>query len=289
MLTSGVIDAHQHFWRIGQHGQLWPGPDLPAIYRDFTPEDIQHVAGSAGLRGTVLVQSQPDDRDTDWLLDLAAATPLVQGVVGWVDFRSREAPARINALARHPKMRGLRPMLQDLSRDDWILDSALDPAVEAMIGAHLSFDALIRPRHLPFLRQFAARWSRLSIVIDHGAKPPIASGALEPWQHDLAGVAELPNVFCKLSGLVTEAAPGQGRDALARFASPIVRLFGHDRLMWGSDWPVVKLASDLGEWLALSIALIAPSGEAAVDAVFRGNAMRFYRLAADRPPTGPVN
>jgi L-fuconolactonase len=289
MLTSGVIDAHQHFWQIGQHGQVWPGPDLPAIYRDFTPRELQGFCAPAGLRGTVLIQSQPNDLDTDWLLDLAATTPLVQGVVGWVDFRGREAPHRIAALARRPKLRGLRPMLQDLSRDDWILDPALDPAVEAMISAHLSFDALIRPRHLRILRQFASRWPDLPIVIDHGAKPLIASAVMEPWQTDLATVAELPNVFCKLSGLATEAARGQGPEALERFARPIVRIFGPERVMWGSDWPVLNLASDITEWLDLSIALIAPAGAAALDAVFRGNATRTYRLGTESLPGGPGN
>jgi L-fuconolactonase len=278
--TEGLqlIDAHQHFWQIGRHGQRWPGSNLSAIHRDFTPGDLEGFCEPTGLRGTVLVQSQPNDCDTDWLLDLAARTPLVRGVVGWVNFHSREAPARIAALAMRAKMRALRPMLQDLARDDWILDSALDPAIEAMLRAQLSFDALIRPRHLPVLRQFAMRWPQLPIVIDHGAKPPIAEGALEPWQSDLARMAELPQVFCKLSGLATEAAQGQGPEALERFARPIVRAFGHERLMWGSDWPVVNLASDFIRWLALSLALISPAGPAAVDAVFRGNAARYYRL-----------
>jgi L-fuconolactonase len=280
MLPAGVIDAHQHFWRIGQHAQLWPGPDLPTIYRDFTPGDIQGYYQSAGICGTVLIQSQPNEQDTDWLLELAATTPLVLGLVGWVDFHSPDAPHRIAALAGRPKMRGLRPMLQDLTRDDWILDSAVEPAVEAMISAELSFDALIRPRHLRILRQFAARWPKLRIVIDHGAKPPIASGLLEPWQTDLARVAELPNVFCKLSGLATEAARGQGPEVLERFTTPMIEAFGPERLMWGSDWPVVNLASDVQRWLALSLALLAAAGPAAVDAVFRGNATRFYRLTA---------
>jgi L-fuconolactonase len=278
MLSSGVIDAHQHFWQIGQHGHAWPGPDLRTIYRDFTPRELQGYCEPAGLRGTVLIQSQPNNLDTDWLLELALTIPLVQGVVGWVDLQSGEASHRIAALAARPKMRGLRPMLQDLSRDDWILDSALDPAIEAMITAGLSFDALIRPRHLRILRQFAARWPNLPIVIDHGAKPPIASGLMEPWRSDLAAVAELPNVFCKLSGLATEAARAQGPEALELFARPIITAFGDDRLMWGSDWPVLNLASDFTAWLALSIALIAAAGPAALDAVFRGNARRFYRL-----------
>jgi len=289
MLTSGVIDAHQHFWQIGRHGHVWPGSDLHAIYRDFTPSEIQACCESNGVRGTVLIQSQPNHRDTDWLLALAATTPLVQGVVGWVDFRSRDAPGRIAKLASRPKMSGLRPMLQDLPRDDWILDPALDPAIDAMCSAQLSFDALIRPRHLRFLREFAARWPRLRIVIDHGAKPPIAGGALEPWQSDLAGVAEFPNVYCKLSGLVTEMAPGQGSAVLERFARPIVELFGHERLIWGSAWPVLNLAPDFTAWLALSIALIAPAGHDALDAVFRGNATRFYRLGSDSPPDRPGN
>jgi L-fuconolactonase len=273
-----IIDAHQHFWQIGQHGHSWPGPELPAIHRHFLPADLQPDRERAGLHGTVLIQSQPNERDTDWLLDLAAATPLILGVVGWVDLASREAPGRIAALARRPKLRGLRPMLQDLPRDDWILDSALDPALEAMIEAGLRFDALIRPRHLPILRQFALRWPDLPIVIDHGAKPPVASGQLEPWRADLAAVAERPNVCCKLSGLATEAAPASGPAALRPFAQAILDVFGAERLMWGSDWPVLNLAADYMEWFTQCRSLLAPAGTAARDMVFCGSARRFYRL-----------
>jgi len=143
-----LIDAHQHFWTIGGPGQSWPTADLPAIHRDFTPVDLTAAARGTGLTGTILVQSQPSDADTDWLLSVAAATPIVLGVVGWADLSARDAPARIASLACHPKFRGLRPMLHELPDDDWIADPRLDPAIDAMVDHHLSLDALIRPRHL---------------------------------------------------------------------------------------------------------------------------------------------
>jgi L-fuconolactonase len=274
----GLIDSHLHFWKLDNPGHGWPDAGWPRIHRDFVPADLRAAARGCGLTGAVLVQAQPDDRDTDWMLAIAADDPLVPAVVGWVDLESPAAPARIAALARHPKLRGLRPMLQGIADTDWILRDALAPAIEAMIAHGLRFDALIEPRHLPTLARLAARWPALPIVIDHGAKPRAARGELEPWRADIARLAENPAVHCKLSGLRTEQAPGQPADALRPYVEHLVALFG-PRLMWGSDWPVLLHAGDdYRDWIAAAERLAAPADPAARDSLFSGAAARFYDL-----------
>lgn len=273
-----LIDAHQHVWRIGEHDCAWPTPDLAAIHRDFELDDLKAAGASVGLTGSVLVQSQPSDRDTDWLLDLAAVEPLVLAVVGWTDLAASDAPARIADLSRRPKLRGLRPMLQNLPDDAWILDPALEPAVAAIVAHGLTFDALVFPRHLPHLLTFAKRWPELAIVIDHAAKPDIAAGTLEPWRSDIAALAALPNVFCKLSGLLTQAAPDQPATALKPYVAHLVEIFGASRLMWGSDWPVLNLAGDYAAWRKLAKDLTGLSKSDDRLALFSETARRFYRL-----------
>jgi L-fucono-1,5-lactonase len=272
-----IIDAHQHFWRIGANDCAWPTPDLAAIHRDFLPDDYGEAASGLGVEGAVLVQTQPSERDAYWLLDLAETAPLVRAVVGWVDLAAPDAPSRIAAQAQRSKLRGLRPMLQSLAQDDWIMRAELSPAIEAMIAHKLSFDALVYTRHLPHLRAFAARWPDLPIIIDHGAKPPIADEALEPWRTEISATAKLPNIVCKLSGLLAETRAGQPHEALAPFVSHLVQVFGAERLIWGSDWPVLNLSAGFADWLALAQALGGFSA-AESERVFSANARQFYRL-----------
>jgi L-fuconolactonase len=272
-----IIDAHQHFWRIGENDCKWPTPDLGAIYRDFEPAELVALAAPLGVSGSVLVQSQESDRDTDWLIDLAAGCDFVKAVVGWTDLKAPHAPERIAALAAKPKLRGLRPMLQSLADDGWICDPALDPAIEAMIAHDLTFDALVYTRHLPHLRKFAERHPHLTIVIDHAAKPPIAQGTLDPWRDEIVAIAQLENVLCKLSGLPTEAAAGQQNEAFAPFVNHLLRFFGPTRLMWGSDWPVVNLATTYERWLAVARTLIGASGDEE-DLVFCQTARMAYGI-----------
>lgn len=269
-----MIDAHQHFWRIGRHGQVWPTADMPLIHRDALPDEFELLARQLGVTGSVTVQSQPDDRDTDFLLSLAAERPFVRGVVGWADLEAPDAAGRVASLASRPKFRGLRPMLQDLERDDWIAEARIDAAIQAMIEQDMVFDALVQPRHLKPLRAFAARWPDLTVVIDHGAKPPIGDD-IRAWRDGLAGLAELPNVHCKLSGLLTEVRGGPAVAVVPPVIDQIAALFGATRLLWGSDWPVLNLAGGYGDWLTQCLERIRPADR---DAVFGGNARRLYRL-----------
>jgi L-fuconolactonase len=229
------------------------------------------------VEGTVLVQSQPSDKDTDWLLDLAGAEPLVLAVVGWADLKAPGAPGRIAELAARPKLRGVRPMLQALE-PDWIDDPALEPAVEALIAHGLSFDALVLPRHLPYLRRFAARHPSLPIVIDHAAKPEIAASRIQPWLGEMEALAALPQVCCKLSGLLAEAGADRSTAHLARYVEPLLERFAPSRLMWGSDWPVLNLAGDYAAWLDQALELTGDAGEDGQAEIFAGTARRFYRL-----------
>ncbi|MEQ7874469.1 amidohydrolase family protein [Sphingomonas sp. ASV193] len=275
---AALIDAHQHFWRLDNPGHQWPGEAEAAICRDYLPADFAAETAGLGVAGSILVQAQPTDRDTDWLLDLAEADRAILGVVGWVDFASPDAPRRIADLAARPKLKGLRPMLQAIDDSAWVLRDAVAPAVAAMYEAGLCFDALVQPRHLPALAAFAARWPGLPIVIDHGAKPHAAAGTLDPWRDDMARLADA-GCWCKLSGLRTEQAPGQSADSLAPYVDALLRLFG-DRLMWGSDWPVLHMAGDrYADWLGEARRL---AGAADAARLFGGAAAAFYGVAPMR-------
>ena len=285
-----IIDSHVHFWRIGGPGQTWPGPELPLLYRDFGPPELEQAraratasvssasASAVDIRSVVLVQSQPDDSDTDWLLGLAADLPHVAAVVGWADLASPSAPARIAGLAGVPKLRGLRPMLQAIEDTQWLLRHELEPALHAMLQHGLRFDALIQPRHLPMLLEFARRWPTLPIVIDHGAKPRIPLGEIEPWQAQLAELSLAPNVYCKLSGLRTEQAAGASSAELEPYMRTLMRSFP-DRLLWGSDWPVLLNSGDrYCDWLQTAIHAAQSEG-IALQSLFREAARGFYGLS----------
>lgn len=269
-----LIDAHQHLWQIGRNGHEWPTEDLAPIHRDFGLDDWRDSAVPLGITGSVLVQAQPNDRETDWLLRVAEASPSIMAVVGWVDLKAPAAASRIADLAQHPKLKGLRPMLQALP-PEWVADPALDPAIAAMIEHDLRFDALVFTQHLPHLRAFAERWPELPIVIDHGAKPPIAAAQLEPWRTEMARLAQLPNVVCKLSGLFTEMAPGQERAALEPYVRHLAGMFGPERLMWGSDWPVILLAGSYREWFETARDLSGFDARG-LPSLLGGTAARFY-------------
>lgn len=272
------IDAHQHCWQLAARQGSWPPPSLAAIYRDFAPGDLVPLLAEHGIAGTVLVQSMPLEADTDWMLSLAEKTDFIRAVVGWTDLLAQDAPARIARLAAQPLLKGLRPMLQDLEDDAWISDVRLAPALAAMVAHGLRFDALVLPRHLPALLQMARAYPQLPIVIDHAAKPPIADAAFGAWREDLAALAALPNVHCKMSGLVTEAALNWRVEELRPYVSHVLAVFGPARVIWGSDWPVVNLAGGYSAWLAASEALLAHLPEADRERIFGLNAQRFYGL-----------
>ncbi len=272
-----IIDAHQHFWHLSRGDYDWLTPQLDVLYRDFLPDDLTPHLDQHSIDGTILVQAAPTLAETEFLLDLADKTPFVLGVVGWVDFEAPSAADDIARLAEHPKLVGLRPMIQDIADDDWMLRPDLTPAFEAMIAANLTFDALVLPRHLSRLRRLLSRHPNLRTVIDHAAKPDIAHGQFDDWASDMAAIANESGAHCKLSGLLTEAGRDWTTSDVAPYAAHLFEHFGPERLVWGSDWPVLTLAASYETWLEMAAAFI-PNGSAK-GAVFGSNAADLYRLA----------
>ncbi|TAL99013.1 MAG: amidohydrolase [Paraburkholderia sp.] len=274
------IDAHQHYWNPDRGDYGWLTPDLKPLYRTFGPADLAPLRAAERIDKTVVVQAAPSVDETRYLLDLARNEASIAGVVGWVPLLDDDAPALIAELAREPKFKGVRPMLQDLPDDSWIANPALAPAIEAVIAHDLAFDALIFARHVDALETFIQRFPRLRIVIDHGAKPAIRDGAAawQPWADGIERLARFPQVHCKLSGLATEAAPGWTEATLRPYVDHLLARFGPSRLMWGSDWPVLNLNGDYATWHAVANALLASLSQTQCDAVFGGNAAAFYRL-----------
>jgi L-fuconolactonase len=286
------IDAHQHFWQPARGDYGWLRADdagVAPLVRDFLPDDLAPLLRAHGVVRTVLVQAAPSVAETEFTLALAAAHDVVGGVVGWVDLADANAASDLARLAADGRLRGVRPMLQDLPEDDWIVEAPRPDALRALQRLGLRFDALVRPRQLAPLARFARAWPELPIVIDHAAKPPLASAwngeAMRAWRRDMAALAAAPQVRCKISGLLTELAapdrtpPERAMACLRPVVDALLGWFGPERLMWGSDWPVLTLAAGYADWVALSDALLAPLAAGERAQVLHGSAQRFYGLA----------
>jgi L-fuconolactonase len=272
-----IIDAHQHFLQLERGDYGWLTPDLASLYRDFMPDDLAPHLLQHDIDGTILVQAAPTPAETEFLLDIADKTSFVLGVVGWTDFAAKSAASDIARLAKHPKLVGIRPMIQDIADDDWMLRSDLTPAFEAMIQCDLTFDALVLPRHLSQLRKLLSRHPSLRTVIDHGAKPDISGGQFDDWANDIAVIAKESRAYCKLSGLLTGAGKDWTITDFAPYVAHLLEHFGPERLVWGSDWPVLTMAASYGIWIEVTASLI--PDERAREAILGLNAGELYRLS----------
>jgi len=277
------VDAHQHFWHLARGDYGWLTPDFAPIYRDFEPTDLAPLLRSAGVDLTVLVQAAPSVPETEFLLDIAAQTDFVAGVVGWLDMEAADAAETTARLAGNRWLKGLRPMIQDIADDRWMLKAELDPAFTALTAHELVFDALVKPNQLLHLPELVARYPDMTVVIDHGAKPNIANWRVgdrdfERWAALMKTLAQSPHTWCKLSGLVTEAGANWQANDLRPYTETILAAFGPERVIWGSDWPVVTLACDYERWRSCALALLADVDDTGRQAIFGGNAVRCYGL-----------
>ncbi len=271
------VDAHHHLWTLARGDYDWLAPDMTPLYRDFDPTLLRPLLDTARIDATILVQAAPTEAETAFLLDIAARHGWIAGVVGWTDLSAPGAADRVAALAVPGGLVGFRPMLQDLDDPAWILRPDVAPALDAMVRHGLVFDALIRPAQLGVIVELARRFPALSIVVDHAGKP---AGGLPSaaWRTGIDALAASPNVSVKLSGLLTEAPADAAAEHLAPVFAALLASFGESRILWGSDWPVLNMASDYPRWVATTGLLLASLDRTACDAIWGGNAARIYRI-----------
>lgn len=276
-----MIDAHQHFWNPARGDYDWMPMDNAILARSYGPADLTPHLKQHGIQATVLVQAAPTINETEYMLGLADATPYVVGVVGWIDFEKPDDLAQLRRLAEHPKFLGVRPMIQDIPDDDWMLRTDIQWAFEALCELDLTFDALGFPRHLANFHALLSRYPTMRVVIDHCMKPQIRDHTEENysfWADGMAKIASDTNAFCKYSALVTEAKEGWIADDLRHYVDHVFNAFGPERMIWGSDWPVSRLARGYDDWREAALELADHLSEAEKVAVFGGNAKSFYRL-----------
>lgn len=274
------IDAHQHYWSLQRGDYAWLTPADATLYRDFMPEELGAELAACSIRATVLVQAAATEAETRFLFDLARRNASIAGVIGWVDFECPDVADRIAVLVQEGggKLKGLRPMIQDIDDPYWLDRSSLDAAFDALIAHDLTFDALVTPVHLEVLGRRLQRHPALRAVLDHAGKPDIASGSLERWSSQIEQLARATSVYCKLSGLLTQAATGSGTAALDAVVEHIFVCFGAERILWGSDWPVLTMRASYRQWLDMALELVHRHAPGQQEAVFGANAVRFYRL-----------
>lgn len=282
-MPTPVVDSHHHFWQPGQHDYYWmAGPELEPIRRPFGPPDLRPLLLSSGVDCTVLVQTVPSVVETREFMTIADRTRFVAGVVGWVDLTDPAVGDTLAELRAQPdgqSLVGIRHMVHDEEDPDWLLRPDVQRGLAAVRDAGLSYDLLVRPRELPAALTTAQAFPDMRLVIDHIAKPPIASGQLEPWATLMEPFRELSHVHCKLSGMITEANwTSWSADNLRPYVRRALDIFGVDRVMYGSDWPVCLLAGSYGAVRNALEEALPPLSRADWAKVFGGNAIRFYQL-----------
>ena len=274
-----MIDAHQHFWKRSRGDYDWLDEEKSILRdRDYLPEDLLMELARTGVGGSILVQAAETIAESRFILDLAGKSDCILGVVCWLDFDDPICLNVLDSYQKSAKFVGVRPVLQGISDKDWILAPHRLEILMELAARGLTFDALIQPRHLGVLAQVIAAVPDLKIVIDHGAKPFIKSGEMEPWASEIRGLFNHVALWCKLSGLVTEATENWQPAHLSPYVKVLFEAFGPEKLMWGSDWPVVKSVSDYAQWLEIARRFIAPYGDEALRKVFHDNAARFYSV-----------
>lgn len=275
-IPPGAVDAHCTF-RDPAREPLPGGAPEPG--EPFLPEHLAPLLEASGVERAVVVQAHPPDEDGDWLLDAADAAPFVAGVVAWLDLASPGAPARIERLAQRPKLKGVRCDAEREAANDWLLRDDAQPALSALAERELALDLAVSTRHLRWLPELAARYPRLRFVIEHMARPRVDLGQTEPWGTMMRAVAACPNVWCKVSGFLTQGVSVRAQTARLRpFVAPLVRTFDYERLMFGSDWPASAQAAPYDQTLAVAIEAVGPADPGQLRRFLGAAAADCYRL-----------
>jgi L-fuconolactonase len=273
------IDAHHHLWRYSAAEYGWIDESMGLLRRDFLTSDLTAVMASAGVDGSVVVQARQTMEETRWLLDLAEDCDAIRGVVGWAPIAGEDFPGVMEEFEHRPKLKGLRHVIQGEKDENYILREDFNSGIRSMLGSGLVYDILIYERHLPQTIEFVDEHSEQVFVLDHVAKPLIREGVMEPWASRMRELGERGNVWCKVSGMVTEADWSKWTlDGLRPYLDTVVEAFGVERLMVGSDWPVCLVASEYGRWFDGLGKYFAGFSESERDALFGRTAIEVYGL-----------
>lgn len=274
------IDAHQHFWVYNPREFDWIDDAMASLRRDFLPPALKAVLDQAGFQGCVAVQARQTLEETRWLLGLAAVSPFILGVVGWVDLQSPQVRSQLQAFAESPKLVGVRHVVQGEPDDRFLLRPEFLRGISVLEEFDLAYDILIYTKHLPVAAEFVRQFPHQRFVLDHVAKPPIRSGRLHPWTDGIRRLAAFPNVFCKLSGMVTEADWQHWKpEDMTPYLDVAFECFGPQRLMIGSDWPVCTVAASYARAIGVVKDYLGRHPVQVQEAVLGENAKRFWKLS----------
>jgi L-fuconolactonase len=273
------IDTHQHFWKYNDRDYGWMSAAMDKLRSDRLPIDLFPLMKTAGIDGTVAVQARQSLEESEWLLQLAAEHSFIRGVVGWVDLGSERVVEQLEQFSRHPKFRGVRHVVHDEPDDRFMLRPAFLDGLSQLKRFGLTYDLLLFPRHLPVACEVVKRFPEQLFALDHIAKPPVRTGNVGPWSQDLRRLAAFPNVFCKISGLVTEANWNSWKPQdFAPYIEVVLDAFGSQRLMIGSDWPVCTLAAEYRTVIELSLGYIKQLSATEQHAILEDNPRQFYSI-----------
>ncbi|MCM3748711.1 amidohydrolase family protein [Paenibacillus pasadenensis] len=275
------IDSHQHYWRIERGDYGWITPEIPVLYRDFLPEDLAPYLIKHELDGTIAVQAAPTLEETEYLFTLAdQPDSRILGVVGWLDLADPEHKTHFERFKRHPKFKGFRIMIQEMPDSSRILAPDFVEALKGYAEEDVPVDLLLVSRQLTHTVQLLEQTPGLRGVIDHIAKPDVKNGEMDAWLQSMTQIAKHPNIYCKLSGMVTEGDHASwNREDFAPYIRHVLELFGPDRVMFGSDWPVCLLAAEYDEVMSVLLESLPDGwGEAERAKLFGLNAKEFYKL-----------
>jgi len=274
-----LIDAHHHLWRYNSRDYGWMDDSMEVLKRDYLPADLEIELAEVGVTGTVVVQARQILEETTWLLKQAETYPFIKGVVGWLDLRSEDLQSQLDIYTAHPKLVGLRHVIHDEPDDDFMLRPAFLKGIEMLQPYNLSYDLLLFPKHLSMAIELVSMFPEQRFVLDHICKPFIKAGILQPWKEDIESLAAQPNVWCKISGMVTEAEPHKWRyEDFVPYMKTVVDAFGSDRIMLGSDWPVCRLSGEYEEVMAIPMDYFNECNESEKRNILSQNAIDCYQL-----------
>lgn len=279
-----IVDAHQHFWQISRGVNTWIDDSISEIRRDYLPEHLAPYLKHLGIKKTILVQASDTLEENQFMVEMADKCDFIGGIVAWVDLGAKTAIEDLLQLALNPLIKGVRPVLQGIEDDNWILQENVISALHELPKLGLRFDALIQTRHLDAISNVGTQIPELAIVADHAAKPVINGGSQPDtvWFDGISKLAQNQNVYCKLSGLVTEYGEGWTEEALRPVFEHLINAFSPDRLMWGSDWPVLELDGSYVQWFNCVEKLISELTANERDQILGGSAVTFYGLGRGR-------